>query len=114
SGRQEIHVLAPDGDADIFTTAEAASPTAEDLAAYAGSYVCPELGGVRYSFLVRDGALVLRRRREKKDLVLESTVADAFALPNGDLVFSRDGRGDVDGFDIYTDRIRYLRFAREV
>ncbi|HEU5422884.1 MAG TPA: serine hydrolase domain-containing protein [Nitrolancea sp.] len=112
SGRLEVRMLEPDGDAAIFTAAEAAAPTPEALAAYAGSYVCPELGGVRYSFLLRDGALVLRRRKEK-DQTLEPTVADAFALPNGDLVFSRDGRGDVDGFDIYTDRIRYLRFARE-
>ncbi|HEX5506235.1 MAG TPA: serine hydrolase domain-containing protein [Thermomicrobiales bacterium] len=100
-----------DGREGVYAAAEAAEPAPEALAAYAGTYTCPDLG-VRYTFLVRDGRLVLRRRRHQ-DEELEPTVADAFNRQQFDLVFARDGCGDVAGFDIFTERIRYLRFERE-
>lgn len=100
-----------DGREGVYAAAEAAAPTPETLADYAGTYTCPDLG-VRYTFLVRDGRLVLRRRRHR-DLEPEPTVADAFSLPQFDLVFARDGRGDVTGFDVFSERIRFLHFERE-
>ena len=110
AGVPEFHEVAPGGQVTIFPAAEAAAPSSETLAGYAGTYTCPELD-TRYTFLVRDGRLVLRHRR-REDWEMEPTVADAFAVPEFDFVFSRDGRGDVDGFDVYSPRIRYLRFDR--
>jgi len=101
-----------DGREAVFTGVEPANPPVEALAAYAGSYVCPDLR-VRYTLVVRDGRLVVRRRR-MEDLVLDPTVDDAFnAGAFFDIVFVRDGRGDVSGFDIFSERIRHLRFYRD-
>ncbi|ACZ40326.1 hypothetical protein [Sphaerobacter thermophilus] len=100
-----------DGREAVFAVVEPTTPPVEALAAYAGSYVFPDLR-VRYTLVVRDGRLVVRRRME--DLVLDPTVDDAFnAGAFFDIVFVRDGRGDVSGFDIFSERIRHLRFYRD-
>lgn len=111
SGLLEYHEVFPDGKRNIFTRAEAASPTAEELASYAGTYFCPEIN-TRYTFFVRDGKLIARLPR-RKEQELEPTVTNAFCVQMTDLVFNRDGRGDVEGCDLFTERIRYLRFDRE-
>ena len=83
----------------------------ETLAAYAGTYFCPDLN-TRYAFFVRDGQLMLQHRKMKVR-ALEPTVEDAFSAQASDIVFSRDGHGDINGCDIFSERIRYLRFDRE-
>ncbi len=94
-----------------FTAAEPASPNAETMAAYAGTYYCSDIN-TRYSFFIRDGKLIARLPR-RTDRELEPTVADAFSTESLDLVFMRDGRGDVNACEVFADRIRHLRFDRE-
>ena len=105
------HEQTPDGREPVFSAVTAAAPSAERLAEYAGTYSCPELG-VRYTLAVRSGGLVLMRRRTE-DICLQPTSADAFDIAQFDIVFARDGRGAVAGFEIFAERIRYLRFERE-
>lgn len=109
-GGTELREIVPESREPVFAAVGPATPTADDLAAYAGTYSCPDLG-VTYTFLVREGGLVLRRRK-LPDSVLEPTVRDAFSEPQFDYVFTRDSRGDVSGFDVFAERIRYLRFER--
>ena len=109
-GTLEYHELLAGGKRNIFVRSEIAAPDVETLASYAGSYYSPEID-TRYTLLLRDGALI-RRLRKAADRELKPTVADAFTAGAADIVFTRDGRGDVDGFEVFTDRIRYLRFDR--
>jgi CubicO group peptidase (beta-lactamase class C family) len=102
---------ANDGRETRFTAASRAEPTPATLASYAGAYACPELNA-RWTFFVRDEQLILRRRR-LDDCALEPTIADGFTFQSYDLVFTRDGRGDVTGFELFAERIRHLRFERE-
>lgn len=109
-GTLEYHEILQDGKRHTFARTEIATPDTERLASYAGSYYCPELDA-RYTLLVRDGALI-RRQRKAEDRELKPTVVDAFSAGSADIVCTRDGRGDVSGFEIFTERIRYLRFER--
>jgi CubicO group peptidase (beta-lactamase class C family) len=109
-GTLEYYEILHDDKRHTFVRSEVATPDAETLASYAGSYYCPELDA-RYTLLVRDGGLI-RRQRKAEDRELKPTVADAFNAGSADIVFMRDGRGDVSDFEIFTERIRYLRFDR--
>ena len=110
TGTLEYHEIFPDGKRNTFVRMPAATPTADVLASYAGSYYSPELG-VSYTLLVRDGKLI-KRQRKIEDRELTPTIDDAFSAGTGDIVFNRDGHGDVNSFELFTERIRYLRFER--
>jgi CubicO group peptidase (beta-lactamase class C family) len=109
-GTLEYREILAGGKRHTYVRVEPALPDIETLASYAGSYYCPELDA-RYTLFVRDGKL-FRRLRKAKDRELTPTVADAFSAGSIDMVFLHDGRGDVSGFEIFTERIRYLRFDR--
>ncbi|HEY0035925.1 MAG TPA: serine hydrolase domain-containing protein [Longimicrobium sp.] len=105
-----LRLLASDGDTVVYDAVPPATPTAAELAAYAGEYRSAE-AEVAVRVEVVDGKLVLRRR---PDTVLElaPAYADAFLAPGGVLVrFIRQG-GSVREMSIGMDRVRDLRFAR--
>jgi hypothetical protein len=102
-------VAYPSGDTLTFERVAAASPAAQDLAAYAGRYWSDEVGA-EYRVRVQDGALVLTRRRSDP-IVLEPTYADAFAAGGVLYRFSRQG-GRVAEMLVDAGRIRSLRFVR--
>lgn len=120
---QEIHIqpsesgglayreIFPDGKQNNFDSVVAATPTAEALSAYAGTYFCADIN-TRYTLFVRNGKLIARIPKSD-DRELQPTIRDAFSVQAFDLVFSRDGREDVNGFDVFSERIRNLRFDRE-
>jgi CubicO group peptidase (beta-lactamase class C family) len=112
AGTMHYRERTSDGRVGDFTAATPAEPGVERLADYAGAYVCPELD-VRYTLAVRDGALTLLRRKAKA-VTLEPTVTDAFVAEQRDIVFLRDGRGAVSGFEVFAERIRNLRFDFDV
>ncbi len=82
------------------------------LAGYAGAYFCPELD-VTYTFAVEDGALCLRRRKYGS-LPLLPTFSDGFFNDRFgfDLLFTRDGAGQISGFRLAAGRIRGVSFVR--
>jgi CubicO group peptidase (beta-lactamase class C family) len=100
-----------DGDTTRFEPVAPASPTAAQLAGYAGTYWSDELE-TRFRVIVRDGALVLQQRLGE-EVKLAPTFADGFTSPQGALIFSRDAAGKVSGFGIWAGRVRDVRFRRE-
>ena len=90
-------------------------PAAQNLSAFAGSYVSDELNA-KWTLIVRDGKLI-RTQYLYPDQALRPVFADAFS---GDLSedtyllhFQRDSTGQVTGFAVSTDMIRpTLTFTR--
>ena len=88
--------------------APAAAPT--HLADYAGTYSSEELD-VKLTIAVKGDQLVLRRR-PGDEFVMKPVYADDFETPIGSLRFSRDARGRVTGFGVFSGRIRDVRFRK--
>jgi hypothetical protein len=105
----ELHVTFAPMPPVVYRGVSQAAPTAEELAAYIGRYLSDELD-VAYTVLVEDGKLAIRRRKHGVT-ALEPAFADAFNGV-GDLRFTRDGSGRVDGFLLTTGRVRNVRFTR--
>jgi len=110
-GRVREVLRVSDGDTTRYLPARAVTPTPASLAAYAGTYWSDELE-TRLRVLVRDGVLVVQQRRGS-EVVLAPTFADGFTGPAGNIVFSRNRAGRVDGFGIWAGRVRNVRFSRE-
>lgn len=107
SGRLEL--VYTSGDTLTFDRVAEASPTARELEAYAGTYWSEEVGA-EYRLVVKDGALVLHRRRSEP-IVLAPTHADAFVADGVLYRFTRE-RGRVTEMLVDAGRIRNLRFVR--
>jgi CubicO group peptidase (beta-lactamase class C family) len=107
---QQLEEIAINGRSDVFDRAETVSPTAEDLAGYVGTYSCPEIDAIHRVYL-EDGRLWVKQRKTAAQS-LKPASADIFVLPMVALVFGRDGHGQVSHFELFNDRIRYLRFTR--
>jgi CubicO group peptidase (beta-lactamase class C family) len=92
--------------------AASAPPSAAALAEYAGVYYSEELD-TRYTVIVRDGKLVVRRRKFE-DATLTPKSPDEFATADvGGIKFTRDSEKRVDGLEINAGRVRHLRFSKE-
>ena len=105
-------VLVVDGDDTTrYEPVAPVTPSAAQLASYAGTYWSDELD-TRFTVVVRDGGLVLRERLGD-ETKLAPTFADGFTSPAGTVIFSRDPAGRVSGFGIWAGRIRNVQFRRE-
>jgi CubicO group peptidase (beta-lactamase class C family) len=92
--------------------AASAAPAAAQLAEYAGSYYSEELD-TRYTVIVKDDKLVVRRRKFE-DATLTPKSSDEFTVANvGTIKFLRDSQKRVAGFELNAGRVRHLRFAKE-
>lgn len=114
SGRH-LRVARQGQPAQVFDAATLATPTAAELAAYAGTYVSDELQ-TTYTLRV-DGGRLLLQRRIGEPVALRPTVRDAFLTTGGGLgsvglVFHRDSSGAVTGFSIQAGRVRNIGFIR--
>ena len=85
-------------------------PTSAALRALAGSYYSPELD-VTWTFVVRDGALVLERHRWKAS-PLSPVFGGIFQAEGFVLAFRRDSRSRKLVLEITTERVRRLQFTR--
>jgi len=106
---QRLELMYASGDTLVLERIAEASPSARDLEAYVGTYWSEEIG-VEYRVQVRDGALVVRRRRSEP-IVLSPTYTDAFTAEGVLYRFNRE-RGRVTGMLVDAGRIRNLRFVR--
>jgi CubicO group peptidase (beta-lactamase class C family) len=92
--------------------AATAVPAAAALAEYTGVFYSDELD-TRYTVIVKDDKLVVRRRRFE-DSTLTPKSSDEFTNANGaGIKFTRDSQKRVSGFEINAGRIRHLRFSKE-
>ena len=87
------------------------APTPQQLAAYAGDYVCEELGGLVYTVFVEGDTLRVRARPMQRATLLP-TFPDGFMGGSNTIRFTRDAGGQVEGFRAYAGRVRNLRFAK--
>jgi hypothetical protein len=96
----------------VFTALAPLTPTAAQLADYAGNYYSEELDAV-YKLAVKDGKLVLTRRKYGP-LVPQAVAQDVFAVPGtGSIRFTRDAQGHVTGLVFSRGRIKNLRFDKQ-
>jgi CubicO group peptidase (beta-lactamase class C family) len=105
-----LRLLTPDGDTIPYERVEEASPTAAQLAEYAGEYVSDE-AEVTYKVVVKDGKLVVKGRPDVS-VALTPLYADAFQADNGFLVRFFRKQGKVAELSVGLGRVRDLRFAR--
>jgi CubicO group peptidase (beta-lactamase class C family) len=88
------------------------APAAGDLTSFAGRYFSNELEAF-YDLTVENGRLVIRHRRFGP-VVLTRIKGDTFsgALPVTQVVFRRDDKGNVTGFDAGNGRARGILFEK--
>ena len=94
----------------VYSRAVPASPSAEALAAYAGSYYSDDLA-VGYTFRVEAGRLVLWNRKLGR-IPLAPTFADGFYARGWSFTFRRDDAGAVSGFTVSTSRAWNIAFGK--
>jgi CubicO group peptidase (beta-lactamase class C family) len=87
------------------------APAPAQLAAYAGNYVCEELGGLVYTAYVEGVSLKIRARPVQR-ITLAPTFPDGFVGDGNTFRFTRDAKGQVEGFRVYAGRVRNLRFVK--
>lgn len=107
-----VRQVAPNARMQAFEAVPAASPTAAELAAYAGAYYSEELDAT-YKIVLEEGNLRVKRKRGP-DVVLAPLFVDGFASESGpSLIFERDAKRRVTGFELNAGRVRHLRFVRQ-
>lgn len=88
-------------------------PTAAELAAHAGTYVCDELGAA-HRIEVGDGALIVHIPKVDP-IPLERLFGDIWNAATGGVVrFERGASGEITGFVLDGGRARGLRFVKTV
>lgn len=113
AGAPAVLVLTgPDTLPQRFERFQPVEPSAADLAQYAGVYTSGEITAP-YRFTVQDGHLALAIRWRPPVLLVPST-RDEFLNPafGTSFAFHRDAAGRIEGFDIFSPRVRDMAFAK--
>jgi hypothetical protein len=106
-----LRLLYGNGDIVPFEPVAESTPTAEQLAEYAGEYTSDEAEAT-YRVVLENGKLFLRARPDHSQ-ELTPNYADAFRSEHGWLVrFRRGADGKPSELSIGLSRVRDLRFAR--
>lgn len=108
----ELKLRIGDDDAMAATRFTAATPGAEALQGYVGTFYSPELD-VTWPLVIDQGKLAVRdehRKFETKIQPLAPAMQDAFSGEAGLLRFARDASGKVTGFELSASRMRGIRF----
>ncbi|MEX2231153.1 MAG: hypothetical protein WD824_03260 [Cyclobacteriaceae bacterium] len=90
-----------------------ANLTVADHSDYVGSYESDELEA-RYQIVSEDGKLILRHRKYP-DVDLNVITRNQFSTPHSwmeNLLFNRDERGRINGFEINSGRVLHLKFRK--
>ena len=104
-----FRLLQEDGDTVVYLPVEAHAPSAQELAAYIGTYASDE-AATSFTVAQQDGKLLLRQR-PALSLELRPAYRDVFEAPTGDVVrFIRDDTGKVTEMSLFLGRVRDLRF----
>lgn len=86
------------------------APKPSELEAYAGTYHSEEID-MTYTVYAEEGRLKVHFRPAQR-IELAPVYEDAFGGNGNILRFTRDEAGRIDGFRVYTGRVRHLRFVR--
>ncbi len=110
----ELHETDSHGDVRSYTRLPEYTPALETLAALVGSYHCHDLN-TTYSITLKDGVLSTGERKNGTHK-LRPLAANLFAIdgPGGHTItIGHDAYGQVKDFQLFNERIRYLRFVRQ-
>ncbi|MCA0457349.1 MAG: beta-lactamase family protein [Chloroflexi bacterium] len=108
-GKRELHEDMGSGKPTIYEWSDAPTVTPEQYLEFVGSYYSVELD-TQYHVERTEQGLIFRHYKHKPQ-VLTPTAVDAF-FGAGDLQFTRDAAGKIDGFTWFTGRVRKQRFDR--
>jgi hypothetical protein len=98
-------------DTTTYVPATPPDTSAAALRAYAGSYWSEELD-FPLDVVVDSGRVVVKQRPNQR-LALRPLYRDAFSAAGaGNIIFTRDRAGRIDGFGVWAGRVRNLRFTR--
>ncbi|MGH9335762.1 MAG: serine hydrolase domain-containing protein, partial [Vicinamibacteria bacterium] len=97
-------------DTDEFERIAPFTPDPARLSDYAGVYQSDEIAGY-FEIEVDAGALVLNHRTLPRD-PLRPTRSESFYIDGLSLNFTRDSRGQVDGFILDMGRVKGIRYSR--
>lgn len=101
----------PDDAPQVFERYQAIQLAAANAAQYAGNFESSELEA-RYKIEVKEEKLMLRVNWQEP-ATLEPTVRDEFRGPAGVVVvFRRDAKGQITGFDVFAGRVRNIFFTK--
>jgi hypothetical protein len=109
-GRAALLQIDADGDTIRHEPVEPFTPSAAQLAEFAGDYSSDE-AEVTYTIAVQDGKLVARRRPDWTQ-ALTPAYRDAFDAGGLLVRFTRDGAGRVNGLSLWLGRVRDMRLTR--
>ena len=113
SGRPRVQITTTDEDGEVekktFEPVESWTPTAGDLAGFAGTYASRELD-TTWRLVVEKGQLFVRHRGIPEQ-ALTPTIKDQFAQDGMTLAFRRSG-AKAAGFTLEVGRVRGVVFAR--
>ncbi len=113
-GRSSLFVTTTDEGGDVeketFQPVDLWSPTAAELADFAGNYASEELD-TTWKLAVQDGKLVVRHRGLPEE-VLKPTVSGTFTLAGMNLTFARDVGRRITGFTLDAGRARGIAFRK--
>jgi CubicO group peptidase (beta-lactamase class C family) len=99
-----------EGSDTTFEPVEPFTPAPGTLRDFTGTFYSEEVD-VTYTLFVNDGKLHLRIGKWS-EMPLEPAFREAFSMPFGQLVFTRDAAGRVNSFNVQAGRVRDLRFTR--
>ncbi len=108
-GKRELHEVMGSGKPTIYERVDESKLAKEQAQDFVGVYHSEELA-TEYQVEQTDEGLVFKHYKHQP-VRLTPTATDAFA-GQGDLQFTRDSSGEVDGFTWFTGRIRRQRFER--
>ena len=113
-GRSTLFITTTDEDGDVeketFQPVILWSPTAADLADFAGRYASEEVD-TTWRLVVQDGKLAIRHRGLPVK-ALEPTVAGTFTTGGMNLTFARDADKRITGFTVDEGRVRGIVFRK--
>ena len=103
--------LKPAPTAPVLVRMAPFTPSADQLAEYAGVYRSDEMDAV-FRISIKDGKLQLVRTK-LRPAAIDSMFKDSFRSPTGVIQFSRDAAGRVSGFQLQGGRVRQVTFWKD-
>lgn len=108
--RQQLILSFAGNEPETFDRVSPDEPSAQRLAAFAGTYESEELD-MPYRIKVAGDGLVISSLKQQP-LPLRAVTTDIFETELGNLHFQRDGAGAITGYELNTGRISNLRYVR--
>jgi CubicO group peptidase (beta-lactamase class C family) len=109
--RARMTVTVEGGKPSTLEAVDAASPTPDQLAEYAGTYYSEELDAI-VRVKVANGTLHVASRYDPNGMPLEAAVRDEFSQRGFSVTFKRDAGGRVTGLAVGAGRVRNIGFVR--